>query len=150
MELGRLEATQEANIRSALAAEGWTADQIEGQLRACGRLAESDDGFVRLVIEGDVFLGFVSAEFYRWNRLTQIHGLAVASGNRRRGVASGMVEEAETFARSKGARGIYVDTPVDNGAAHAFYVASGFAEAYRMPRYYSDELDGVTFAKFFD
>lgn len=150
MEIRSVGSTHEASIRNLLAAEGWTVAQIEGQLSACKSLARSDDGFVGLVVEGDVLLGFVSAQFYRWNRLTQIHGLAVASENRRQGIASRLVGEAETLARSKGARGLYVDTPVDNEAGRAFYLSIGFTEAYRMPRYYSDELDGVTFTMFFD
>lgn len=150
MELTSIEAALEATIRKALAAEGWTEAQIEGQLAACQSLAGATDGFVAVVAEGDVHSGFVTAQFYPWNRLTQIHGLAVMSESRRHGIASCFVREVEGFARSKGARGLYVDTPVNNEAARAFYRANGFAEAYRMPRYYSDELDGVTFTKFFD
>jgi hypothetical protein len=44
---------------------------------------------------------------------------------------------------------VYVDTPVDNEAGRAFYVACGYAEDYRMTRYYADDLDGVTYVKFF-
>jgi ribosomal protein S18 acetylase RimI-like enzyme len=33
--------------------------------------------------------------------------------------------------------------------ARGFYDARGFTEAYRMPRYYADDVDGVTYAKFF-
>jgi ribosomal protein S18 acetylase RimI-like enzyme len=45
---------------------------------------------------------------------------------------------------------LYVDTPVDNEAGRAFYAAIGYTEAYVMPRYYSEALDGVTFMKFFE
>jgi hypothetical protein len=43
-----------------------------------------------------------------------------------------------------------VDTPVDNEGARTFYVARGYSEDYRMSRYYADDLDGITYVKFFD
>ncbi len=149
MELRDAQARDETAIRQALAAEGWTQDQIEGQLAVVKTLVRSDAGLVLLADEQDSFAGFVSAQFYGWNRLVQIHGLAVIAPRRRDGVAARLVGEVEKFARSLGARGIYADTPVNNEVARAFYVANGYAEAYRMPRYYADDLDGVTYTKFF-
>lgn len=149
MEIRTIEATDEASIRSALSAEGWAGPQIEGQLDAIERLAATEDGFVAVASES-AFCGFISMQVYAWNRLAQIHGLAVDGQQRRRGIASALVGAAEDFARSRRARGVIVDTPVDNQGARCFYEANGFTEAYRMPRYYSDDLDGVTFVKFFD
>ena len=132
-----------------LTVESWTSDQIEGQLQAIRRLATSDTGLAVVAENKEGFSGFLSVEFYRWNRLTQIHGLAVVPGSRRRGIGSLLVSAAERFSRSTGARGVYVDTPVNNEPARAFYEAIGYAAAYEMPRYYSDELDGVTYTRFF-
>jgi hypothetical protein len=56
----------------------------------------------------------------------------------------------ERFGRVAGARGIYADTPVTNVAARAFYVAAGYVEDCVMTRCYADDLDGVTFVKFFE
>ena len=150
MELRDVNSTDEGSIRSTLAAEGWSQDQIEGQLAAVRALSASEMGFVAVADDEGSFSGFVSAQFYGWNGLAQIHGLAVASQRKRRGIASRLIGKAEEFARSLGARGVYIDTPVDNKAARAFYTAVGYSEAYRMPRYYTDELDGVAFAKFFN
>jgi ribosomal protein S18 acetylase RimI-like enzyme len=60
-----------------------------------------------------------------------------------------LVGAAEAFARDHACRGIYVDTPIDNDAGRAFYAARGYSEDYRMTRYYADDLDGVTYVKFF-
>jgi ribosomal protein S18 acetylase RimI-like enzyme len=61
-----------------------------------------------------------------------------------------MVARAEGFARSKKARGIYVDTPTTNTGGRKFYEAIGYRLGYLMPRYYEDSLDGMTYQRFFD
>jgi ribosomal protein S18 acetylase RimI-like enzyme len=149
MELRDFKGSDEAAIREALQNEGWTAAQIEGQIEAINELASADVGYVA-VADDSGFAGFVSAEVHRWNRLAQIQGLAVVGERRRQGIAARMVEGAEGFARAAGARGIYVDTPANNDGAGSFYMAAGYVEAYRMPRYYADDLDGITYIKFFE
>jgi hypothetical protein len=42
-----------------------------------------------------------------------------------------------------------VDTPVDNLLGRGFYEAIGFSQDYIMSRYYADNLDGVTYVRFF-
>jgi ribosomal protein S18 acetylase RimI-like enzyme len=149
MELRSFHPTDEESIRRTLAAESWTLEQIEGQLQVIREMAKSDTGLVAVAENEDRFSGFLSAQLYSWNRLIQIHGLAVVPGSRGQGIGSLLLGAAARFARVTGARGVYVDTPVDNEAARAFYNANGYAAAYEMPRYYSDELDGVTYTNFF-
>ncbi|HEX7998541.1 MAG TPA: hypothetical protein VF528_09135 [Pyrinomonadaceae bacterium] len=36
-----------------------------------------------------------------------------------------------------------------NRKGRAFYEAIGYSHGYEMPRYYEDNLDGVTYQKFF-
>ncbi len=150
MQDGSLAAADYEAIHALLTAEGWTLDQVDGQLKAIKRLASSEAGFVRVIRADEILAGYISAEFHPWNRLVQIHGIAVALTLRRRRLASRLMSEAEFFARSVGARGIFVDTPVTNNAARDLYLACGYSEAYRMPRYYSEDLDGIAFVKFFD
>lgn len=99
-------------------------------------------------VEGEV-VGFIYVQYYTWNNLTQIQGLAVDPTHHRKGIALALVEQAEAFARGKQARGIYVDTPTTNQRGRAFYEAAGYKVGYIMPRYYEDLLDGVTYQKFF-
>lgn len=94
-------------------------------------------------------IGFIYVQFYEWNQLGQIQGLAVELSYQRCGVASELVRRAEQFVREKGARGIYVDTPTLNRKGRGFYEAAGYNFGYEMPRYYEDNLDGVTYQKFF-
>ena len=68
---------------------------------------------------------------------------------KRLGIASALVSHAEGFVREKGGRGIYVDTPATNEVARRFYLALGYQLVYRMPEYYDEGLDGVTYLKLF-
>ena len=102
-----------------------------------------------MAVDGDSLIGFASVEIHAWNGLAQLQGIAVSAQRLRQGVGTRLVETAEAVARARDCRGIYVDTPVDNVQARGFYDARGFTEAYRMPRYYADDVDGVTYAKFF-
>src|SRR3712207_4455115 len=91
--------------------------------------------------------GFVSVEFREWNRLGQLQGLAVDPALKRRGIASALVRRAEGFVREEG--GLHVDTPVTNEIGRGFYEALGYRQAYVMPEYYGEGLDGVTYLRLF-
>jgi ribosomal protein S18 acetylase RimI-like enzyme len=136
-------------ITEILREHGWSERQIEGQLEALAALAATADGLALTAAADDTTAGFVSLQVHRWNNLAQIQGLAVRRDLLRQGHATALLEAAEDFARDRQCRGIYVDTPVDNEVGRAFYEARGYAEDYRMTRYYADDLDGVTYVKFF-
>ena len=107
----------------------------------CGRVyvTESDGALA----------GFVSIELREWNRLGQLHGLAVDPNLKRRGIASALVSHAERFVREEEGRGIYIDTPATNEVARRFYLALGYHLVYTMPECYDEGLDGVTYLKLF-
>jgi len=129
---------------------GWEQRYIDGQLAAVKAFAEDDNAAVFVGYLDDGFSGYLSVQFYQWNRLGQIHGLVVDPSARRRGVAAGLVRHAEEFVHAKGGRGVYVDTPVTNTGARDFYVKQGFKQDYIMTAYYDTDLDGVTYLKLFD
>jgi ribosomal protein S18 acetylase RimI-like enzyme len=143
-------ASYQREIGSLLRAHRWTEQYIEGQLVVAAALASSDNGAALVAAVDGSFAGFVTIEVHRWNGLAQLHGLAVRPEHLRQGVGSRLVEEAERIALEQNSRGIYVDTPIDNYPAQAFYVAQGYREDHRMSRYYADTLDGITYIKFFD
>lgn len=137
-------------IRRILERIGWAeqyiiaaeqnAEIFSRDLTACG---------VYIAVVESAVVGFIYVQFHEWNRLAQIQGLAVDPQYHRQGIASMLVERAERFAKEKKARGIYVDTPTLNHRGRGFYEAVGYRYGYEMPRYYEDELDGVTYQKFF-
>jgi ribosomal protein S18 acetylase RimI-like enzyme len=138
-------------VQNVLARTGWDERSIRGQLGAID--AHANDGArygVFIAATPNAFAGFVWVQFYDWNRLAQVHGLAVDPDERRRKVASALMQHAEEYARQKGARGVYVDTPVTNTIARLFYTAQGYQQDYVMTAYYDDDLDGVTYLKLFN
>ncbi len=154
------DASHRRGIGRVLEENGWERRYVAGQLAAIDDLTA--DG--RPGVRGNVLVavpeepespargpvcGFVSVEFREWNRLGQLHGLAVAPSSKRRGVASALVLAAEGFVRDLSGRGLYADTPETNEAARHFYRALGYRLAYTMPDYYDDGLDGVTYLKLF-
>lgn len=138
-------------VRDVLASNGWEERHVAGQLAALDALAGEPGapGAAFVVRSGGRQLGFATVEFREWNRLGQLHGLAVDPGSKRKGVATALVRRAEGFVRGRGGRGVYVDTPVTNSAARALYEALGYRLAYTMPEYYDEGLDGVTYLKLF-
>jgi ribosomal protein S18 acetylase RimI-like enzyme len=140
-------------VHDVLAKNHWEGRYIAGQLDGLRSLSSAPAPGTRGKVyvheaEGRVS-GFVSVEFREWNRFGQLHGLAVDPGLKRRGIASVLVGRAEEFVRGEGGRGVYVDTPVTNDAARSFYEALGYRQAYVMPEYYDEGLDGVTYLKLF-
>lgn len=127
----------------------WDEQFVAGQLHAVDRLSKEPTAAVFVQDEGGSIHGFVSVELHEWNSLAQLQGLAVDEAHRRRGTATALVAAAEKFARDAGARGIYMDTPTNNQAGRAFYESRGYSADYVMSRYYADDLDGVTYVRFF-
>lgn len=137
-------------IRRILTRIGW-AEQYISAMESAASVFSKDRGTygVYLAVANGETAGYLYVQYYDWNRLCQIQGLAVDPAFQRRGIASALVARAETFARSKNARGVYVDTPISNTGGRRFYEATGYRLGYIMPRYYEDGLDGVTYQKFF-
>jgi ribosomal protein S18 acetylase RimI-like enzyme len=140
-------------VREVLAKNGWEDQYIAGQLAGLDVLSGDSllgtRGKVCVSEVEDRLSGFVSVEYRKWNRLGQLQGLAVDPAFKRRGIASDLVHRAEEFVRGEGGRGLYVDTPVTNELGRSFYEALGYRQAYVMPEYYDEGLDGVTYLKLF-
>ena len=138
-------------IRQILERIGWDEQYILAAERNAETFSRDKATYVVYIATfGDSVVGFVYFQFHEWNRLAQIQGLAVDPGYQRQGVAAALVKRGEIFGRKKGARGVYVDTPTLNQKGRAFYEAIGYSYGYEMPRYYEDNLDGVTYQKFFE
>lgn len=138
------------HIRRILKSNGWDEHYVLAFEQAAEHFSRNDSAAVFIADLQGFAVGFIFIEYHAWNRLAQIQGLAVGAAFHRRGVASALVARAEEYARARRARGIYVDTPVTNDRGRRLYEAIGYQEAYIMPRYYEEELDGVTYQKFFD
>jgi len=141
----------QSSIRRILTRIGWAEQYISSAEENMQYLSQDKENYrVYLAIKDNDAVGFLYVQFYAWNQLCQIHGLAVDPDAQRVGIASALVARAEDFAKTKNARGVYVDTPTTNTGGRKFYEAIGYQFGYIMPRYYEDKLDGVTYQKFFD
>ena len=139
------------SIRKILTRIGWAEQYIAGMESALDIFAKDKETYgVYLAISSGEAVGYLYVQYYAWNQLCQIQGLAVNPDFQRQGIASALVARAEGFAKTKNARGIYVDTPTTNTGGRKFYESISYHVGYSMPRYYEDKLDGVTYQKFFD
>ncbi|HEX2996127.1 MAG TPA: GNAT family N-acetyltransferase [Anaerolineales bacterium] len=139
------------SVRRILAKIGWAEQYASAAEQNMQSLSRDKENYgVYVAATGEIAAGFLYVQYYAWNQLCQIHGLAVDPDFQRQGIAAALVDRAEEFARSKRARGIYVDTPTSNTGGRKFYEAIGYQLGYIMPRYYEDGLDGVTYQKFFE
>jgi len=139
------------SIRMILTKIGWAEQYASSAEQNMQRLFQDKENYgVYVAAAGETAVGFLYVQYYAWNQLSQIHRLAVDPDFQHQGIASALVRRAEEFARSKQARGIYVDTPTSNRGGRKFYEAIGYQLGYIMPHYYEDQLDGVTYQKFFE
>jgi ribosomal protein S18 acetylase RimI-like enzyme len=139
------------DIAQALTLTGWERRYVDGQLKAVDVFAaDSENSRVFVAHQREFFAGYITVQFYEWNRLSQIHGLVVVPSMRQRSIAARLVQQAEDFVIARGGRGVYVDTPVTNSGAKAFYLKQGNQQDYIMTAYYDTNLDGVTYLKRFD
>ncbi|MGZ9235102.1 MAG: GNAT family N-acetyltransferase [Anaerolineales bacterium] len=139
------------SIRRILEKIGWAGQYIASTEQSANLFSKDKENYgVYMAVSGKTVVGFLYVQYYAWNQLCQIQGLAVDTEVQRQGIASALVDRAEDFAKSKRARGIYVDTPTRNSGGRKFYEAAGYQVGYIMPRYYEDKLDGITYQKFFD
>jgi ribosomal protein S18 acetylase RimI-like enzyme len=128
---------------------GWNEAQAIGQVQSIQHFLQDSNSVVFFAKDADKMAAFITCQFYAWNRLGQIHGLVVDPGYRRQNLASLLVEKSEQFLQQKGARGVYVDTPLKNDGGRRFYEKIGYKVGYIMPEYYDADQDGVTYQKFF-
>lgn len=136
-------------LRDLIHSVGWNDAQADGQIQSIAHFLQDPNAAVYFARDEARIAAFLTCQFYAWNCLGQIHGLVVDPACRRLHLATRLVERGEQFLRGKGARGVYVDTPVDNAGGRRFYEAAGYRVGYIMPEYYAEGQDGVTYQKFF-
>jgi GNAT superfamily N-acetyltransferase len=107
-------------------------EQVDPPLRKeHGPVTGHEDGLTTMeyaaVAELDgVVAGFAAATVEAWNRRVLVRHLYVADGYRRSGVGTALVHDLDAFARSAGARCLWLDTPNVNYPAIQFYLRVGF------------------------
>jgi ribosomal protein S18 acetylase RimI-like enzyme len=83
-------------------------------------------GHVVVAEEDGVLVGLVAAGFSAWNRRVEVEDLYVAPAARGRGIGRALMQSVVTYARTVGARCVWLETQPSNYAAVQFYQRSGF------------------------
>lgn len=93
--------------------------------------------------------GFLITQTYRARVSYQarIITIDVAPDARRLGVGKRLMAACEQHLKSQQVRTLRLEVAIDNTAAQRFYEGQGFREIGRLPRYYSDTLDGLVMQK---
>ena len=136
-------------IRIILMKIRWAEQYISSAEQNMQHLSQDKENYgVYMAVIDEAAAGFLYVQYYAWNQLCQIHGLAVDPEVQRQGIASALVTHAEDFAKSKNARGIYVNILTLNTGGRKFYEAARYQVGHIMPRYYEDQLDGSRIKNF--
>lgn len=75
--------------------------------------------------------------------IAELQRIAVAKPQRRKGIASLLLEAVVAQGGAAGADRLLLEVRADNTAALAFYATHGFVEIDRRPRYYRDGAEAV-------
>ena len=75
--------------------------------------------------------------------VAELQRIAVSAHHRRAGVATALLDEVLSLALAGGADRVLLEVREDNADALGFYVARGFVEIDRRPRYYRDGATAV-------
>ncbi len=106
-------------------------------------LADDDHDVFVAELPGSGVVGFVHVavrDLLAPEPCAEILGLATAANARRRGVASGLMNAAETWARDRNLRRLLVRSNLRRTAAHEFYHAIGL-RTVKDQRVYERRLD---------
>ncbi len=117
----------------------WKRDYFDVEIGAPFRFNlvahdEKDD------LAGYVFCAFAGGEVH-------VNKIAVVPDQRRRGLATRLMEEVFTYARAIKALEIYLEVRVSNTPARLFYEGLGFLEAGRRAHYYLDGEDALVMVR---
>ena len=99
-------------------------------------IAEADDEIVGFVIGCS-----------EPRRLGHIITIDVLPHKQRQRIGSRLLDEIERWLWDQGTEAIYLETPVDDSGAQAFYEKHGYFVLERIEAYYNDSLDALVMMK---
>jgi [ribosomal protein S18]-alanine N-acetyltransferase len=116
----------------------WTARRVARSVR------DSETNVV-VAREGGRFMGFAIMKYQEEEAHLLL--LAVQAAQRRRGVASALLDWLESTVRAAGMTTIRLETRAGNAAALSFYERHGFREVGRQAGYYDGVEDALGMVK---
>jgi ribosomal protein S18 acetylase RimI-like enzyme len=137
-------------LKSLMREVEWGEHYVDVHANTANDLSQDNEGEVVVAEANGNVIGFISFKHQKLNFMTFVPTLVVSTKFHNQGLGKALLKYAEEQSRKINYRGIYLDTPDTNLPARAFYKAIGFHEAYTMPHYYLDDLNGVTYIKLFN
>ncbi|GAB2968767.1 ribosomal protein S18-alanine N-acetyltransferase [Nocardioides montaniterrae] len=131
-DLAAVAAAEAASFPEDAWTENLLAQGVAGELPTVSYWLLEEDG--RLLGHAVVSVAGEDAELQR---------IAIAAGERRRGLGRRLLDGCVTEARERGAERMTLEVREDNVAAQALYLEAGFTEIARRPRYYRDGSTAV-------
>jgi ribosomal-protein-alanine N-acetyltransferase len=130
------------NLRRIEPADAESVLEIQGRSPEAAQWSRADyaadlEGWVAQ--EEGAVVGFLVAR--RFADELEILIVAVAPQARRKGIGSGLVQQALQWGRALGATRAFLEVRASNKAALLFYDAHGFRVTGRRARYYVDPVD---------
>ncbi|MBF0247902.1 MAG: GNAT family N-acetyltransferase/peptidase C39 family protein, partial [Alphaproteobacteria bacterium] len=133
-------------------------DLVELEIRCFDTDRISRRSFRRIMQHGNASLlvdvddagriaGYSLVLFHRNTSLARLYSFAVEPELRRRGIATALLDRAETAARDRGAASMRLEVRMDNAAAIGFYERSGYRRFSTYPDYYEDHMDALRLEK---
>ncbi|MCX6398014.1 MAG: N-acetyltransferase [Propionibacteriales bacterium] len=120
--------------------DAWSAnlvrDGVTGDLPTIQYLVAQDD-----TAAGSAVVGYAVASYA--GDIAELQRIGVATGARRTGVATALLDAVVAHAPSTGADRMLLEVRADNRGALSFYAARNFVEIDRRARYYKDGVDAV-------
>ncbi len=108
---------------------------------------ESLGAGVLLAIHDRRVVGALLLLFRRGARSGRLYSLAVASGQRGRGIGERLLRAAERAARRRGVGAVTLEVRCDNGAAQRLYERLGYQRCGMRAAYYEDGADALRYRK---
>lgn len=106
-----------------------------------------------VALEADRILADVIVLYRRNSAIARLYSIAVADVARGRGLASGLLSEAEVEALGRGCQALRAEARISNRASRLLFARAGYHERERLPDYYPSRYgareDGVRLEKNF-
>lgn len=101
--------------------------EVKPPLRKVYDISDQEEWNYAVIAEScGTVAGFAAAEYQQWNRRAVIWHLYVSPDHRRLGIATQLLTALNGFAKSAGARCLWLETQNVNYPAIQFYLRSGF------------------------
>jgi [ribosomal protein S18]-alanine N-acetyltransferase len=104
------------------------------------------NAFTLVAEDGSKITGFIVADMGR-KRVGHIITIDVLAEARKQAIGSSLLQAAEQRLCSLNCRVVYLETAVDNSSAISFYKKHDYDVIETVPRYYSNGVDALVFAK---